>query len=102
MTRAEKIRALLLRHGCQDAAFDWKSHNFIEAHFHFHGKLIIVRMHKNLNDLIEVFRVEEFFCAGDDRSEWHKMPEMEVVSKWITEMLEGKRLSGAPAETKPA
>ena len=102
MTREAKIRELLLRHGCQDAAFDWESHNFVEAHFYFHGKLIIVRMHKNMNDLIEVFLVQEFFCAGDSKRNFNETPDMDHVTQWITDMLEGKPLYGAPAEPKPA
>lgn len=102
MTREAKIRELLVRHGCQDATFDWESRNFQEAHFYFHGKLIIVRMHKNMNDLIEVFRVEEFFCAGQSKTNFNDMPDMDHVAGWITAMLEGKPLYGAPAEPKPA
>jgi len=94
MTRYEKIRKVLVEHGCQDADFDWKNQNFFEAHFYNKGQLIMVRLHNNLNGTIEVFRVESFFNAGDNRSDWKKAPEMDVVLKWLGEMLERKPLTG--------
>jgi hypothetical protein len=104
MTRAEKIRQVLLDHGCQDANFDWKSHNFEEAHFYepFGGGLIIVRIHRNLNNLIEVFRVKQFFCAGDDGKDWDAMPGMNHVLNWLPSLIAGEPLLPEPRVKKPA
>jgi hypothetical protein len=95
--RSEKIRQFLVEHGCQDAEFDWKSQDFIEAHFHdLKGQLFLLRVHTAMNGLVEVFRVEDFFCAGTDRDDWNKTPGMDHVIEWLGDMLERKSLRLPP------
>jgi hypothetical protein len=104
MTRAEKIRQVLLDHGWMPGGFDWKSHNFEEAHFYepFGGGLIIVRIHRNLGNLIEVFRVKQFFCAGEDGQDWNEMPHMDNVLNWLPSLIAGEPLLPEPQVKKPA
>lgn len=92
MTRSEKIRQVLLDAGCQDASFDYKSQNFEEAHFYAPdgGGLIMVRIHRNVDDLIEVFRVKQQICAGNDRDDWQKMPTMDNVLNWLPSLIAGE------------
>jgi hypothetical protein len=101
MTRSEKIIAFLKEHGASPGLW-WQGQNFTEKHFFNNGELILVRIHHNLNDMIEVFHVDTFFCAGDNLDDWRKMPDLEsCVLHWLEEMLESKPLSSGSQKVTP-